>query len=540
VLLTTAQLHQARSDMQPTSASTPYNKRTERSDRKEDPKRRRTEADEPQHGDASEPAARLDTPFPGSTNLPTTELPPTAALAVAHADGLDVAHRTADDDVEMRMVTEQDDAGRADSDMSASRDQVPLETQIFRLPPHAEHVTAPGEIISINTHPWDLAWITSSFKLVVQPGNALSVETDKVLKSRALPMFRLALVNKPTHKEYEKELSAMRWTFQLNAERGKAYGYLAQPSIEVLLDTDAYTPNLPQAPSHHTLVLMMAGGQHLPSLYRQLSRRASGQGPKPQHMDLARLPMYAVLAACLVLDQNGEKFACVLKEIQETLPTFTPQVQAQVHLHLCTFFLSSDKNLCAYHEQALEKLGALAAEELEKFNRFKAVAAPFTAKQGVKLELVGDLFGALPAAGEPWNLMALAEMQILSGLHKEENVLMPAQIQVFVKKTLEMVRYFMSLEAPNTLHHPINAVIKHLFNQLSLLDAFMQLSPYEQSRFLGVLQTGVACTFTEGLLRRVSPSEIMHLCNAIQNLKDGLPFNVGPLLQEWLFKTRPG
>lgn len=457
-----------------------------------------------------------------------------------------VASSTACTDIQKSAMPEKDN-GIADF---IEAPELPPGTLVIPLELPAQPEMEPDEIISINPgYSWDHAWTRRILELPVPEVNALSVETTRTLKASATPMARLALLNREYNQQYGGKLSCLRWSFQLTLERLKlnrdpAVRLQFNESVQMLVDLDVYESNLAQAPSHHTLALMVAGWQNLSRLYRELHNRAKNRAGAPRHMSLAQLPADGLLAAYLMLDKNGAEFEAMVRVVLNTSNIYGAEAQAQVYADLCAFFFQPERNRCADLEQQLDALGTQAScLQLDKLARYKAVAGLFYVDPPHPIEpaAIGSLIGMLPSHDQPWNVFSLVAMQLLSDLHRQ-HLLASEQVEVLVSRTTALVRHVLSLAVPGNPDdeiehtHPFQAV--YFVCEAALVESFMQLSLLEQARFLKSCPLDHVEDFIERLAKAPSsPAENIALIDAILRL-EALPSHVSFPLGIWRRQLR--
>jgi hypothetical protein len=352
---------------------------------------------------------------------------------------------------------------------------------------------AGNQIISIDrNNPWDPAWTLRALDHTVPPMNTLSVESPETLQGSAKPMVTLALLCETTKNRYGTKLADLRWIYKLTKQcfKNPSLDSIAS-SILVLIDDNAYQPDLPQARSQHTLALMVAAWKDLKALYTQLHTRAANPATLAPHMDLARLPIHALLVGRLMLKPDSDEFSVLTEGILHSLKTFSEGAQAQVHADICALCLQderSDFETFELYEDVLRSLNTAASTaQCEKIECLKHVFdASLQENAPIDLTHIGALLGTLPPPGEPLTLSALVTMELLSALHEKGNLLTPEQFQVLVNQGTEMLRYFMFLATPGGELHPLINAAKHLYSP-TLVAAFMALSPQEKRRFLQIL-----------------------------------------------------
>jgi hypothetical protein len=337
-----------------------------------------------------------------------------------------VASWTACPDVQVATVPEQANSV-ADTVLFNKTSESPAGTLVIALELPAQHEMEPDEIISINPNCWDGAWTRHILELPLPEVNALSIEAIPTLRASATPMARLALLNREYNLRYGGKLSGLRWTFRLTLERlalnrDPAIRLQFNESIQRLVDRNVYESNLAQAPSQHTLALMVAGWQNLPRLYMELHNRARNPAGVPQHMNLTRLPADGLLVAYLMLDKNGGDFEALVATVRKSLNIYGAEAQAQVYADLCAFFFQPERHRCVELEQRLIALGTPASiVQLQKLVRYKVVAEPFYTIPPLPINPADtdSLIGILPSHEEPWNVFALVAVQLLSELHRK-------------------------------------------------------------------------------------------------------------------------
>jgi hypothetical protein len=340
--------------------------------------------------------------------------------------------------------------------------------------------------------PWEL--IQKCFGFPVPPVDPLIVESSETLQNSARPMATLAQLNEEMNgkikAQYGPQLATLRWTHELTRREGhwlNHYGNsdsrLTKWNIEILVEKNAYQPTLPQAPSQHTLALMIAAQDDVVSLYKQLRSRVAAKKIKSApHMDWDRLPVHVLVVAYLRYGRGATDFEH-LTGTMKNLGVFSTETQAQVHADLFALWPADDTTFaeCAQKLTALDTPASKA--QLKRIEHLHHASKAST-QGAADLTDVGPLLESFPPPGTPWNLSALLTMRLLSDLHKK-NLLTPVQVQALVDQATAMLRYFMSLAAPGNPRHPLNDAAALLSNTLAA--AFDQLSPEEKARLLKIL-----------------------------------------------------
>ena len=403
---------------------------------------------------------------------------------------------------------------------------------------HASQLDIPR--FSINALPRELT--AKIHHLAIPPINVLSVENPETLLSSAEPMITLRLVNKAWQEVFSEQLAQLHWTYRLTRLNLEAMGTLEPnaSAINALIDREVGLRNLPQAPSQHTLALMFAGRNDLQWLYPQLHERARLRANNPAlspHMDLDQLPVHALLVASLAYGAMTLAFVEFENSVLHSLAPFSTAVQAQVFADLCALHHCFSDEVFKSHKDRLDGLNTPESKaQSQMIERLKEVSDALM-KPGETIDLsvyalhVGTLFGTLPPAGAPWNLSALAAMQLLSCLH-QRNSLTYEQSEALVNQTTELLRHFMSLVRPG-VDHPLPIVADYLQNTLALARAFMQLSSQEKARLLKTYSLQKAFEFTNGLIwdDRLPLPERLSLIDEILEVEDVSPDIHGQLKQ---------
>ena len=362
------------------------------------------------------------------------------------------------------------------------------------LPSILSQTRPPQTPTTVVPHAWAPAWTDAIFDLTILAVNALSVADPKTLRKSAKPRAALARLDKARKEQYGAQLAALRWVYQLTQLNPKL-------DISSLVDNNAYGPHLlKQAPSWHTLALMVAAGECLEDLYLRLHDRAADpdSAAKMTHMSMDQLPATALLAGSLMFGPRTSQFTALLAKVLGTLRSFGDEAQAQVHADLYALYLMGDDIATDSAKQCLVALGTTASKaQLVKIALLSEVHGTHSSGEPIDPTHVSALLETLPALGEPWNLFALVTMRLLSGMH-QKSLLLPGQLLRLIGKATDMLRHFMSLARPGAEVHPLHEATTFLFGVAPA--AFMQLAPQEKIRFLQTYPPETASAFIKRLV----------------------------------------